>query len=110
MSENFELVLCSTELFDTLHDSLGDLLQACVHTGASVNFILPFTQEQARTWWSGQRGGIEAGNKLLLLAVEDSNDVKTAAGCVILQPAEQPNQPHHAEVKKMLVHPMYQRR
>jgi len=112
-NDKFRLMLCPTELFDTLLDSLAGLLHACVHSGASVNFILPFTHEQARTWWSGQRSGIQAGKKLLLLAVtgEEEEDANTVvAGCVILQPAEQPNQPHHAEVKKMLVHPNYQRR
>ena len=30
---------------------LGDVLHACVHAGASVSFVLPFSREDALAFW-----------------------------------------------------------
>jgi hypothetical protein len=35
-------------------EGLTEVLHACVHAGASVNFILPFPPEEARAFWTGK--------------------------------------------------------
>lgn len=109
MSESdIRLQVCPVELFDTLLDSMGQLVSACVEGGASINFVLPFSAQDAQQWWSIQRESIEKGSAVLMLALAE--DGKRVAGSVIMAPAWQPNGPHRAEVKKMLVHPDFQRR
>ena len=107
-----QVQVCTQELFDTQIDGLSSMLHACVNEGSSINFLLPFTIEEARPWWIGQRKSIEDGSSVLLLALADSLEIgnKEVAGCVMMGLPPQPNQPHRAEVRKMLVHPKYRRR
>lgn len=81
-------------------EALGDVLHACVHAGASVHFTLPFTREAAAEYWRGVRG------RIVLAAHEDGRILGTVS--LILDTP--PNQPHRAEVGKMLVHPDARRR
>jgi GNAT superfamily N-acetyltransferase len=88
-------------------EMLGAVLQACVHAGASVSFVLPFSHEEAKTFWSDQvLPGVSAGSRCVLLARAAGRIV----GTVQLDLATPPNQPHRAEVKKLLVHPDARRR
>ena len=83
-------------------DMLGEVLRACVHAGASVSFVLPFSHADAKAFWSGQvLPAVNAGTRLVLLARLEGSIV----GTVQLDLATPPNQPHRAEVKKLLVHP-----
>ena len=81
-------------------EALGDVLHACVLGGAGVNFILPFSVEAARAYWRVREGWI-------VLAAREGERI---VGTVSLIPAGQPNQPHRADVAKMLVHPDMRRR
>jgi ribosomal protein S18 acetylase RimI-like enzyme len=86
---------------------LGALLHACVHAGASVSFVLPFTAEDSEAFWSkkvlpGVRGGT-----LLLLVARNGGSI---TGSVQLDYDMPPNQRHRAEVRKLLVHPECRRR
>lgn len=105
---SIEIRVCTLEQLDASLDSLAELLYLCVQAGASVNFILPFSESDAKAWWIKQRKSIEAGSNILLLAL--ANEGQKVAGCVMMGLAEQPNQPHRADVKKMLVHPEFRRR
>ncbi len=88
-------------------EMLGCVLHACVHAGASVSFILPFSQEQATAFWREQvLPGVYAGSSVVLVARRDGRIV----GTVQLDLATPPNQPHRADVKKLLVHPDARRR
>jgi ribosomal protein S18 acetylase RimI-like enzyme len=88
-------------------DMLAAVLHACVHAGASVSFVLPFSQQDAKAFWSGQvLPEVAAGNRSVLIARSGGNIV----GTVQLDLATPPNQPHRAEVKKLLVHPDARRR
>ena len=81
---------------------LADLLHATVHAGASVGFILPFTHDAARAFWQQKvMPGVTAGTVLCWLARVDGS----LAGTVQLDIGTMPNQPHRAEVRKLLVHP-----
>jgi ribosomal protein S18 acetylase RimI-like enzyme len=88
-------------------DMLAAVLHACVHAGASVSFVLPFSHQDAKAFWSGQvLPEVAAGNRSVLIARSGGNIV----GTVQLDLATPPNQPHRAEVKKLLVHPDARRR
>jgi GNAT superfamily N-acetyltransferase len=88
-------------------EMLAALLHACVCGGASVSFVLPFSHEDARTFWIEQvLPAVAAGTRCLLVARSASRII----GTVQLDLATPPNQPHRAEVKKLLVHPDARRR
>ncbi|MDP2619390.1 MAG: GNAT family N-acetyltransferase [Hyphomicrobiales bacterium] len=86
---------------------LGALLHACVHAGASVNFVLPFTEEDSEAFWRGKvLPAVRDGARVLLVAQKGGK----IAGSVQLDYDTPPNQPHRAEVSKLLVHPDLRRR
>ena len=80
-------------------EALSEILHACVHGGASVNFVLPFSLDDARAFWRKVSGSV------VFVARVDGKVV----GTVQLVPAKQPNQPHRADVAKLLVHPSARR-
>lgn len=85
---------------------LGQLLQACVHGGAGVHFVLPFTEKDAEVFWIEKvRPAVKDGARVLLVALKDGH----VAGSVQLDTDTPPNQPHRAEVSKLLVHPDFRR-
>lgn len=86
---------------------LADLLHACVQDGASIGFILPFSRQDSAQFWRGNvLPTVARGVRQLLVAELDG----TLAGAVQLDWDTPPNQAHRAEVRKLLVHPMYRRR
>ena len=83
-------------------DELAALLHACVHAGASIGFILPFAPEQAEAFWrAGVLPAVRGGERILLVARDGGRIV----GTVQLDHDMPPNQPHRAEVRKLMVHP-----
>jgi ribosomal protein S18 acetylase RimI-like enzyme len=96
----------ATEL-DAHLDELAEVLRACVHAGAAVNFVLPFEQDDARAFWRNKVAApLAAGKRIVLVAKEDGR----IAGTVQLDLDTPPNQPHRADVTKLLVHPDFRRR
>jgi GNAT superfamily N-acetyltransferase len=87
-------------------DALADVLADCVAGGASVSFMAPFSHEQARAAVDGMAADVENGRRLLVAAFADGRLVGTVQ--VIL--ALPPNQPHRAEIAKLLVHRSARRR
>lgn len=86
---------------------LGVLLHDCVHTGAAVSFILPFSHEDAEAFWRDKVfPAVEAGMSRVLIA---RNERGRIIGTVQLDLAMPPNQPHRGEIKKLLVHPLERR-
>jgi GNAT superfamily N-acetyltransferase/DNA-binding XRE family transcriptional regulator len=83
----------------TLH-GLCDVLQDCVEGGASVNFMQPLTRKRAENFWQKIALDVKAGRRDLLIA-EDANGI---CGTVQLCFDMPENQPHRADVAKMLVH------
>ena len=85
---------------------LGALLHACVHAGASVNFVLPYSEADSAAFWRRKvLPAVGDGTRLLLVARRDER----IAGAVQLDTDTPPNQPHRAEVSKLLVHPDFRR-
>jgi GNAT superfamily N-acetyltransferase len=79
---------------------LGEVLVDAVASGASVNFLAGFTQQEAEIFWRGQMPGLADGSRFLFVA-EDKGRI---VGTTVLTLAPQPNAPYRAEIGKMLVH------
>ena len=80
--------------------ALADVLVDCVEGGASVSFMWPFSKAAATEFFEKVAQGVAAGERILLAAFADSELV----GTVQILTALPPNQPHRADVAKMLVH------
>jgi GNAT superfamily N-acetyltransferase len=85
---------------------LTEVLMDCVAGGASVGFMAPLSRERAEAFWHGVAEGVARGDRVLLVA-EDGDGV---LGTVQLVFAGPDNQPHRADVAKMLVHRRARRR
>jgi ribosomal protein S18 acetylase RimI-like enzyme len=87
-------------------DRLAQILQACVHEGASVGFVLPFDHSKARAYWLDRVAAPHAaGGKLVLVAMLGGE----IAGTAQLDLDSMPSKRHHAEVSKVLVDPRFRR-
>lgn len=98
-------IRCLQAIGDAEIDGLSDVLIDCVESGASVSFMHPLTRERAETFWRSVARGVAAGERALLVA-EDAHGV---CGCVQLGFDLPENQPHRADLSKMLVHPRVRR-
>ena len=85
---------------DAQLEALTDVLIDCVEGGASVSFMLPLTRERATAFWRRVANGVAAGERMLLVA----EDAQGICGTVQLLLDLPENQPHRADVAKMLVH------
>jgi GNAT superfamily N-acetyltransferase len=85
---------------------LAEVLVDAVEGGASVNFLRGFTPAEAEGFWRSQLAALQAGTKRLVIAEADGR----IAGTAMVTFATQPNQPHRAEITKMLVHRSRRRR
>lgn len=81
-------------------DDLATVLHDSVLHGASVNFVQPFPLADARAYWQRQLPDLRTGKAVLLVARQEGD----IAGTVMLGLDTPPNQPHRADVKKLLVH------
>jgi GNAT superfamily N-acetyltransferase len=79
--------------------ALAHLLIDALESGAGVSFLLPLPIERAEAWW--RQVIDEAPPRSVVLVARDAEGI---AGTVQLQPAWAPNQPHRADVAKLIVH------
>ncbi len=91
---------------DAQVDALADLLVDSIDDGASVGFMHPLEKAKAVAFWRRVADGVAAGERALLIAEDDTGIV----GTVHLVLALPENQPHRADLTKMLVHPRARRR
>jgi GNAT superfamily N-acetyltransferase len=91
---------------DAQLNALADVLIDCVDGGASVSFMHPLTRERALAFWRGVAAGVAAGGRVLLVA----EDAAGLCGTVQLVLDLPENQPHRADLTKMLVHRRARRR
>jgi GNAT superfamily N-acetyltransferase len=87
-------------------DGLADVLIDCVEGGASVSFMHPLTRDRAVAFWRRVARGVTAGERVLLVA----EDEQGLCGTVQLIFDLPENQPHRADLAKMLVHRRARRR
>jgi GNAT superfamily N-acetyltransferase len=87
-------------LDDAQIDELAALLIDCVEGGASVSFMHPLSRDRAVAFWRRVAQGVAAGERALLVA-EDAHGMCGTVQLLLDQPE---NQPHRADLAKMLVH------
>jgi len=101
MATNTPTIDCLAQLDDALLQGLAELLCDCVAGGASVSFMATLNQHEALAFWQGVADGVARGERALLVARDPQGQVLGTVQLVLAQP---PNQPHRADVAKMLVH------
>ena len=80
--------------------ALADILCDCVEGGASVGFMSPYTPQDAMPYWQGVAQAVAEGSTVLIVAEKEDEILAT----VQLGIGMMPNQPHRADLKKLLVH------
>lgn len=83
-------------------EDLAELFAETVRGGASMGYMLPFPHEEAEAYWRGVAEAVGRGDVVLLVA-EAAGRI---AGSVQIGVAMPPNQPHRADIKKLMVHPL----
>lgn len=96
----------TTSDIQTHVESLAQILVDCVADGASISFMHGFTVQDAKQYWNQIVAKSAAGELLVFGALVDG----TLVGTATLITGTPPNQPHRADVAKVLVSPKYQRR
>ncbi|MCW8175062.1 GNAT family N-acetyltransferase [Verminephrobacter aporrectodeae] len=81
--------------------ALAELLIDCVQGGASVSFMWPLSHDKALAFWRTVAEGVARKERVLLVAQDPHGSI---VGTVQLVTAMPDNQPHRADVAKMLVH------
>ncbi len=85
---------------------LAEVLIDCVDGGASVSFMSPLRLEKAIDFWRSVAKAVANGERALLVA-EDAAGIVGTVQLILDQPE---NQPHRADLSKMLVHRRARRR
>lgn len=82
-------------------EGLAEVLIDCVEGGASVSFMLPLPRDKALGFWRGVADGVARGERTLLVATDCAGMVVGTVQVVTDMPE---NQPHRADISKLLVH------
>ncbi|HTR05331.1 MAG TPA: GNAT family N-acetyltransferase [Paraburkholderia sp.] len=101
MTNDIRVRRVSTEEADACAPALAEVLIDCVEGGASVGFMLPISRDTALAFWRGVAQGVARGERVLLVAENAQQCIVGTAQLVTAQPE---NQPHRADVAKVLVH------
>jgi GNAT superfamily N-acetyltransferase len=81
-------------------EGLTEVLMDCVEGGASVSFMQPLSHDKALGFWRGVAASAGRDERALMVAEQGGRIVGTVQ--VVWDLPE--NQPHRADVSKMLVH------
>jgi GNAT superfamily N-acetyltransferase len=81
--------------------ALSDVLVDCVEGGASVSFMWPMTRSKALAYWRDVAVSAARSERIVLAAYDAGKTIVGTAQVVFAQPE---NQPHRADIAKMLVH------
>ena len=90
-----------TSVSDTQTEALADLLIDCIEGGASVSFMHPLSREKAFAFWRDVAAGVARGERALIVSQDDAGIITGTVQLILAQPD---NQPHRADLAKMLVH------
>src|SRR5512141_40406 len=78
--------------------ALRDILIETVAHGGSVSFMHPLSEQSAETFWSNALNAADRGERIILGAFDGDRLVGTVTLLLDLPP----NQPHRAEIAKMM--------
>ncbi len=87
-------------------ERLSEILVDAVAHGAGVSFMHPLSRNDAHNYWRIQIGDVALYQTFIFVCLDRSS---TITGTVMLQKSWAPNQPHRADVAKLLVHSDYRR-
>ena len=82
-------------------EALSEVLIDCVVGGASVSFMAPLSPARANAFWERVALGVARGERLLLVARNAEGRIDGTVQLLLDLPE---NQPHRADVAKLLVH------
>ena len=102
MNEHVTVRILSPQDTQAQVGALSGVLIDCVEGGASVSFMAPLTRERADAFWQGVAESVAAGERMLLVAEDRADGAIVGTVQVVLRQPE--NQPHRADIAKMLVH------
>src|SRR5262249_42644142 len=94
------IVTLSAERAEAVLGQLAELLIDAVDSGASVGFMPPLGETEARRYWRGVIQAIREGSRVLLAAFEG----QVVQGSVQLALEMRANGSHRAEAMKLFVH------
>jgi GNAT superfamily N-acetyltransferase len=100
VSADVEISVLDAPIPEAALAQLASVLIDCVDGGASVSFMAPFSQADGLAYFRKVADAVASGDTVLLAAKLDGKIV----GTVQLGLDTPPNQPHRADLKKMLVH------
>jgi GNAT superfamily N-acetyltransferase len=101
-----EILRLDSGSFDAAIPDLAVILADAVADGASVGFLLPFTPDDAASWWRSIQPDVARGDVIVVVA----RLARRVVGTAQLRLARLPNQRHRADVAKVLVHRSARRR
>lgn len=101
MNTSLQIKSLTREDILTHIDALAGILENCVNGGASVSFMLPFSLEKGRFFWRGVAESVGRNERLVLACVDPQDGIIGTVQLITDQPE---NQPHRADVAKLLVH------
>lgn len=82
-------------------EALADIMIDCVEGGHSIGFMRPLAREASLAFWRKVAQGVQQGERALLVAEDGEGAIVGTVQMILALP---PNQPHRADVVKMLVH------
>ena len=103
-------LLIRTLSFSDIESRLAELnkvLIDCVADGASVSFMQPLSIGKATDFWQHVAHSVENQKRVVLVAEDEQQQIVGTVQLITDQPE---NQPHRADVAKLLVHPRARRR
>jgi len=100
---NIKMITASE--MDTYVSDLTSLLVDCVDEGASIGFLSPLPESDAKQYWETIKDSAEEKISFLHVALVDNQLV----GCVVLTCTGKANGLHRAEIEKMMVSPAARR-
>lgn len=86
-------------------DELIVLLCDCVDSGASIGFLPPMSELEAKSYWLGVQENIDAHNTIMLIVKNDGQVI----GSVQISLSSKSNALHRCEVEKLMVLSDFQR-
>ncbi|HJU90194.1 MAG TPA: GNAT family N-acetyltransferase [Gemmatimonadaceae bacterium] len=87
------------DVSDEVVQGLAELLVDAIESGAGISFMSGLRAEDAAEWW---RKTLSTSSPRAVILI--ARDAEGILGTVQLQPAWAPNQPHRADVAKLIVH------
>ena len=102
-----DIEIMSPQTFESALTGLSVILEQCVQQQASIGFVFPFGIEEATHYWLNNVLEKIKTEKIVLFIARIDDIV---VGTVQLDIGMPDNQQHRADVAKLLVHPLYQRK